>query len=148
VKDAQQPYFLIKGGTPMSVEPLTIVIVDGHDRARSALAARLARLPEVRVLTAVGEIGPAIEAVGYLRPDVVLLEPRTGDGTPVATLWRFVGMNSPVVILTSSLVEGEAEGYMRTGAYAALLKDSDVLGLLRRIRVAIGVQEPRAIARA
>ena len=131
----------------MFVEPLTLVIVDGHDRARTALAERLQRLAGVLVLAAVGEIGLAIEVVGRLKPDVVLLEPRTGDSSPLATLWRLVGIGPPVVILTSSLAEGEAEGFMRAGAYAALVKDTDVLGLLRRIRLAIGAQEHGAIAR-
>jgi hypothetical protein len=41
------------------MRPLTLVMVDGHDRVRTALAERLQRLPRVRVLAAVGEVGSA-----------------------------------------------------------------------------------------
>src|SRR5512146_157831 len=114
----------------MTRKRLTLVIVDGHDRARSALTERLQRLADVLVLAAIGEIGRAIEVLEHLKPDVVLLEPRTGDGNPVATLCRLVGIGPPVVVLNSSLAEGEAESFMRAGASAALLKDTDFPGLL------------------
>jgi DNA-binding NarL/FixJ family response regulator len=121
----------------MTRKRLTLVIVDGHDRARSALTERLQRLADVLVLAAIGEIGRAIEVIGLLKPDVVLLEPRTGDGHPVATLCRFVDIGPPVVVLTCSLAEGEAESFMRAGASAVLLKDTDFPGLLRRLHAVI-----------
>src|SRR5512146_1683247 len=99
----------------MTRKRLTLVIVDGHDRARAALTERLQRLADVLVLAAIGEIGRAIEVIGQLKPDVVLLESRTADGNPVATLCRSVGIGQPVVVLTSSLTEGEAESFRRAG---------------------------------
>jgi DNA-binding NarL/FixJ family response regulator len=125
----------------MVKRPLTLVIVDGHDGARAALAARLQRTPGVQVLAAVGELDWAGQLVGDLAPDAVLLEPRTVDGDPVAALRRLVGTGLPIVIVTSSLVSGEAEAFVRAGAAAVLVKDSDLPGLLWRIDAAITAQQ-------
>jgi DNA-binding NarL/FixJ family response regulator len=124
----------------MVKRPLTLVIVDGHDGARAALAARLQRMPGVRVLAAVGELEIAGQLVGNLLPDAVLLEPRTVHGDPVAALRRLVGTGLPIVIVTSSLVSGEAEAFVRAGASAVLVKDSDLPGLLWSIEAAITAQ--------
>jgi DNA-binding NarL/FixJ family response regulator len=124
----------------MVKRPLTLVIVDGHDGARMALAARLQRTPGVQVLAAVGQLDTAGQVVGDLVPDAVLLEPRTVDGNPVAALRRLVSTGLPIVIVTSSLVSGEAEAFVRAGAAAVLVKGSDLPGLLWSIEAAITAQ--------
>ena len=119
---------------------MTVLIVDGHERARSALVQRLQRMQGVTVLAAVGDEGTAVRLIRELAPDVVLLEPKTMAGNPGVALRWLAGTGRPVVIWTSSLVDGEAEALKRDGAAAVLLKDTNLPGLLRALETAIAAR--------
>jgi DNA-binding NarL/FixJ family response regulator len=66
--------------------PLTLLIVDGHEHVRQALAQRLERLPGVTVLAAVADVRSAAPLIKKLAPDLVLCEPRTLSGDPLDVL--------------------------------------------------------------
>jgi DNA-binding NarL/FixJ family response regulator len=119
------------------IGPLTLVIVDGHERARSALVRRLQRMPNVRVLAAVDDVGLAVTLIGELGPDVVLLEPKTVEERSPTAVSRLADTGRPIVVLTSSLVEGEAKNLIKAGASAVLLKDTDFQGLIHIISATI-----------
>jgi len=121
----------------MSKHPLTLVIVDGHVRARTALTERLQRLADVVVLGAVGELAQAVEMIGRVGPHAVLVDPRTLGISPLAALAALVGSGPPIVVYTASLAGSEEEGFAQAGASATLLKGSDVPGLLHQLRAVI-----------
>lgn len=111
-----------------------LVIVDGHERARLALAQRLQRIPGARVLAAVGDVRDAARLIEEQAPDLVLYEPRTVREDPLAALQLLRHAGRPVVVWTSSLMPGEAEAFLHAGASAVLLKESNLTHLIEILR--------------
>jgi DNA-binding NarL/FixJ family response regulator len=107
-------------------DTLRIVLVDDHDRVRSALLDRLQHVPGVLVLAAVGDVPSAIHHLTYLKADLVLFEPRTVPSSDSLPLPSLVASGVPVVVWTSSLTGDEAESYIQAGAAAVLLKDANI----------------------
>ncbi len=137
-----QPTYNPGMDTETTTRPLTLVVVDGHDLVRSALVRRLQRLPNVTVLAAVDDVGLAVSLIGELTPDAVLLEPKTVEERSPTTVSRLAGAGRPVVVLTSSLVDGEAARLTDEGAAAVLLKDTNFHRLLQTIRAAVDPRQP------
>jgi DNA-binding NarL/FixJ family response regulator len=94
-------------------------------------------MPGVRVLAAVDDVGLAVSLIGELTPDAVLLEPKTVEERSPTAVSRLTGAGHPVVVITSSLVEGEAKHLADAGASAVLLKDTDFPRLIQTIRALI-----------
>jgi DNA-binding NarL/FixJ family response regulator len=110
--------------------PLRLLIVDGHDRVRAALAQRLQRTPGVVVVGAAAEVSAAVQLSRTVAPDVVLYEPKTIQGNPMVGLQQLLVAGHPVVVWTSLLLHGEADAFLRAGAAAVLLKDTNLTLLL------------------
>ena len=71
-----------------------------------------------------------------LAPDTVLYDPRTVEGNAVEAIGRLAAGGRSVIVLTSSLGEGEETALARAGAAAILLKGSGataVRAVLRRV---------------
>jgi DNA-binding NarL/FixJ family response regulator len=119
---------------------LEILIVDGHDRVRAALTRRLQRTPGVAVLGAVAAVPAAVELSRKLAPDVVLYEPKTIQGDPMAGLHALLAAGHPVAVWTSSLRRGEPEALLCAGAAAVLLKDTNLAPLLAALTTAVRTQ--------
>jgi DNA-binding NarL/FixJ family response regulator len=109
---------------------MNLLIVEGHDGVRRGLATALGRAPAVSVLGAAAHLSEALPLIARQAPDVVLFEPRTTAGAPLAALQRLVGAGRPVVVLTSSLLDGEGEAFLRAGAAAVALKGDHTAALL------------------
>lgn len=60
-------------------ERLRVLIVDADDRVRESLAGLLAIGDRVVVVGTAGHPGAALDLVGRVRPDVVLVDPRLPD---------------------------------------------------------------------
>ena len=118
-------------------QPLTLVLVEGHEQIRFALATRMARLPHVRLLAAVGDVESAVPVIAALRPDVVLFEPKTMRRHAVTALQALRATECPVVIWTASLVDGEADMLRSNGATAVLLKEASVADLVQGLQDAL-----------
>lgn len=116
---------------------LRIVLVDGHDRVRTALVNRLQHVPDAIVLAAVSDVSSAVEQLAYIKADLILFEPRTVLRTEPPPLRSLVATGVPVVIWTSSLNEDEVESYMHAGAVAVLLKDANVPHLVATLAAII-----------
>lgn len=119
---------------------LTLVLVDGHDQIRSALATGLRRFASVRLLAAVGEVESAVPVIETKRPQVVLFEPKTMHRPVQRSLPVLLATACPVVIWTSSLVDGEADMLLRSGATAVLLKEVRLAHLVHGLEAALGLQ--------
>lgn len=112
-----------------------VYIVDEHDPVRLALADRLTKAAQIRVL---GHSGNADEAVAEIRrtqPEIVLLEVKRSDGLGLEVLRQVAEMPNPpkVLVLTSYPSEWEAQAATRAGAHSYLLKDIDTEELIRKI---------------
>ncbi len=117
----------------MMAVPVQLLIVDEHAQVRQAIAQRLRRLPGAIILGAVSDVATAVPLVRTLRPDVVLFEPKTSDGRRRHGLEPLLNAGSPVVVWTSSLEDDEADGYLRAGASAVLLKNTNMPELIRTL---------------
>lgn len=103
---------------------LTLLIVDGHQGVREALLCRLQHAPGIQAVAAVGSIELAVRLAQELAPDTVLYDPKTLEGDAVEAIGRLAAGGRSVIVLTSSLDEGEETALARAGAAAILLKGS------------------------
>jgi DNA-binding NarL/FixJ family response regulator len=117
---------------------LKLLIVEGHDLVRAAFMQRLDRVPGMEVLGAVADVPAALSLVWEQAPDLVLCDPQTIATEPRAAVSTLAATGFPVVVWTSSLVEGEAAVLRAAGAGAVLLKDLNISHLLWTIRSLCG----------
>ncbi len=112
-----------------------VYIVDEHEPVRLALADRLGKAAEIRVLGHSGHADEALTDVRRTQPDVVLLEVKRSDGLGLEVLRQVAEMPNPpkVLVLTSYPTEWEAQAATRAGASSYLLKDIDPEDLIHQI---------------
>jgi DNA-binding NarL/FixJ family response regulator len=116
-----------------------VYIVDEHADVRFALAERLARASNLRVI---GHSGDAEEVMSISReskPDVVLVEVKRSDGLGLELLRQLSMLpHEPrVAVLTSYPSSWERQAAQRAGAIAYLLKDIDSEELIRSISLLV-----------
>jgi DNA-binding NarL/FixJ family response regulator len=117
-----------------------ILLVDGHEGVREALAHRLRH---VGAVTAVENLEQATEMLRHLAPAAVIVDPRTvaADVDDVLSLLRRA--DRPLIVLTSSLPESDAARLRRAGVTAILLKGAPFSELLAHVEAAISVPIPK-----
>lgn len=117
-----------------------LLLVDGHAGVREALARRLAQISPMRVVAA-ADLDGAQRALLQHTPAAIVYDPRTvpGDASGILALSAAAGV--PVVVLTSSLLEGEAATLRREGAAAVLLKGVEMDTLLAAIENATSASD-------
>lgn len=86
-----------------SGRPIRIVLVDDYPIVRAGLTSFVSANPEIEVVGEAGSVAEAIEVVGELKPDVVLLEHNLGGESGLAIpKWIFEnGYSSRCIVLTS-----------------------------------------------
>jgi two-component system response regulator DevR len=112
-----------------------VYIIDEHEPVRQALADRLTRAAQIRVLGHAGNADEAIAEIRRAQPEIVLLEVKRSDGLGLELLRQVAELPNPpkVLVLTSYPTEWEAEAATRAGAHSYLLKDIDTEELIRKI---------------
>jgi DNA-binding NarL/FixJ family response regulator len=112
-----------------------VYIVDEHDPVRLALADRLTKAAQIRVLGHSGNADEAVAEIRRMQPEIVLLEVKRSDGLGLEVLRQVAEMPNPpkVLVLTSYPSEWEAQAATRAGAHSYLLKDIDTEELIRKI---------------
>jgi DNA-binding NarL/FixJ family response regulator len=115
----------------------TILLLDGHDGVRAALASRLRHAEGVGAVAAAKDLADALTALQARPPDAVVYDPHTVEGDATSTIARLAASGCPVIVLTSSLVGDEAAALCDAGAAALLLKGGTVTQLLQEIDHAI-----------
>ena len=114
----------------------TVLVLDGHEGVRTALAHRLERAPGLRAVV-VADLATALHLAGELLPDAVVCDPKT-LATDAAETVRLLAMGgAPVVVFTSTLRDGEPDALARAGAAALLLKGGSIADLIATIDAAI-----------
>jgi DNA-binding NarL/FixJ family response regulator len=112
-----------------------VYIVDEHAEVRLALAERLARASNLRVIGHSGNADEVMSSNRESKPDVVLIEVKRSDGMGLELLRQLSKLpHEPrVAVLTSYPSSWEQEAAQRAGAIAYLLKDIDSEELIRSI---------------
>ena len=117
---------------------IRIVLVDDHALVRLGLKTLIDDQADMEVIGEAGTASEALQIVGSLRPDVVLMDIRLpGEGALEATrqiVARFP--DSKVVMLTSFADEELVTSAIRAGAVGYLLKEVGNEEVLRGIRAA------------
>ena len=112
----------------MSTEPdrPRVMVVDDHTLFRSGLSELLERRG-IEVCAAVGDGEEGCRLAAELEPDVILLDLRMPglDGLSVLERLAALGLQSAVVILTTSSDERDLVTSLRSGARGYLLKDME-----------------------
>jgi len=120
----------------MAAGTIKVLIVDDHPVVREGLAAMLARAPDIEVVGEARDGQEAIEQVGALQPDVVLMDlqmPRV-DGVEAIKQIRVRQPRVQTIVLTTY---GDDESIFRgleAGARGYLLKDAPRDELFRAVR--------------
>ena len=114
---------------------VSVLIVDDHAVVRQGLQALLTSRPEVRVVGEAADGSQAVQLAQSLRPDVILLDllmPEM-DGVAVMQQVRQLGLDSKILILSSSLEDERVLAAVRAGADGYILKASRVGELVQAI---------------
>jgi DNA-binding NarL/FixJ family response regulator len=116
--------------------PIRVYVVDDHDDVREALVTHLRAAPDLLVVGETGGAEKAILEIKDLRPDVVLVETKRGDGRGLEIVsWiSHSGFGGHIVVLTSYPSEWEEWAAHRAGAAYYLLKEIGSPRLMEEIR--------------
>ncbi len=114
---------------------VSVYIIDEHASVRSALAERLGRSVNLKVIGHGGEVEQILGDIKAGKPDLVLMEVKRKDGMGLELLRQLSKYRSAprLAVLTSYPSEWEKEAALRAGAERYLLKDIDSEDLIATI---------------
>jgi DNA-binding NarL/FixJ family response regulator len=104
---------------PITVEPITVVLVEDHDMVAEAIGMALGRFDDVLVVARERSVAGAFAAVRRERPAVVVLDRRLPDGDGIEAIAQLEALGARVLVLT-----GEATASMAEHGGAGLLLKS------------------------
>lgn len=131
---------------------IRILLVDDHSVVRQGLRMFLGLDPEIEIVGEASNGAEAVERVGQLQPDVVLMDllMPVMDGITAIREVRTLHPDVEVIALTSVLEDASVVGAVKAGAIGYLLKDTRAEDLCRAIKAAAQGQvqlSPEASAR-
>lgn len=119
--------------------PISIIIVDDHEVVRNGIRAYLETLPEFHVLGEAASGEEAVQLVGDLIPDVVLMDlimPGM-DGIETTRAVKKISPRTQVVVLTSYHEDEHIFPALKAGAISYILKDMKMDKLAEALQRAI-----------
>lgn len=119
------------------MNPIRILIVDDHKVVRQGIASLLELEPDLKVIAEAGTGTEALKLVDRLRPDIILLDLKMTDinGTEVCRRVTAKYPQIAILILTAISDDQEILECINAGAKGYVLKDVDVVELVRHIRI-------------
>jgi DNA-binding NarL/FixJ family response regulator len=111
---------------------IRVVLADDQQLIRAGFSALLSNEPDIDVVGEAATGAEAIELVGRLRPDVVLMDIRMPDGDGI---WATVNSGTHIVIVTTFELDDYVVNAIRAGASGFLVKDTEPVELIRAVRV-------------
>jgi two-component system, NarL family, response regulator LiaR len=132
--------------------PIRVLLTDDHSVVRKGLRTFLGLDPDLEIVGEASNGEEAVQLVGELRPDVVLMDLKMPkmDGIAATEAIRKAYPDTEVIALTSVLEDALVVGAVRAGAIGYLLKDTEADELCRAIKAAAAGQvqlDPQAAAR-
>jgi DNA-binding NarL/FixJ family response regulator len=114
-----------------------VVLADDQALVRGGFRMILDARPDIEVVGEAGNGAEAVELVGQLRPDVVLMDVRMPEVDGIEATRRIVASGSPtrVIVLTTYDVDDSVFAALRAGASGFMLKDVRPAELVEAIRV-------------
>jgi DNA-binding NarL/FixJ family response regulator len=119
---------------------IRVLIADDHPVVRQGLRTFLDLQDDITVVGEAGDGEQAVELVGKLAPDVLLLDLKMPVLDGLGTLERLSGNATRVLVLTSVSDRGDVGPAMRAGASGFLYKDVDPTALVQAVRAVHGGQ--------
>ena len=131
---------------------IEVLLVDDERLVCAHLRTILGPAPDIDVVGEAYDGAAAVEAVGRLRPDVVLMDLRMPvlDGVTAIKRIRRLGFDTHLVALTTFDADGFVEEALRAGASGFLLKSTSPGDFVTLVRAAAGghaVFSPEATSR-
>jgi len=116
---------------------IRILIVDDHRVVRQGIRSLLELEPDLTVIAEASNGAEALNLVNSHKPDIVLLDLRMADMGGVDVCRRIVTHHphSSILILTAISDDQEIFECINAGAKGYVLKDVDVVELVRHIRI-------------
>lgn len=116
---------------------IRILIVDDHKVVRQGIRSLLELERDLKVVAEAGSGTEALELVDTLRPDVVLLDLKMTDISGVEVCRRVTAKYPKISILILTAISNDQEilECINAGAKGYVLKDVDVVELVRHIRI-------------
>jgi DNA-binding NarL/FixJ family response regulator len=120
------------------VRKIRVLIVDENPEVRRALGAVLGGSARIEVLGSAQSYTAGLTVAETLRPDIVMLEPKSRGKRPAAApvdvmVRQLADRSAASIILTSYPLEEERESALRAGARRYLLKDINADRLISEI---------------
>jgi len=122
----------------MTERAITLIVVDDHPVVRDGLRGMFDSSPDFRVLGEASNGVEAVELVGGLDPDVVLMDLRMPGGGGVDAIAELArrGARSRVLVLTTYDTDSDTLPAIEAGATGYLLKDAPREDLFTAVRAA------------
>ncbi|MFI6389019.1 response regulator [Nonomuraea sp. NPDC050547] len=119
---------------------IKVLIADDHPVVRQGLRTFLDLQDDITVVGEAGDGQAAVELVGELKPDVLLLDLKMPVLGGLGALERLTGSATRIVVLTSVSDRSDVGPAMRAGAAGFLYKDVDPSALVQAVRAVHGGQ--------
>jgi DNA-binding NarL/FixJ family response regulator len=120
----------------MSMDPVRLMVVDDHTLFRDGLRALFGSIDDIEVVGEASSGEEAVDKVGRLRPDIVLMDIQIPDLNGIEATRRIVSAQPEIGVIVVTMLEDDASVFaaMRAGARGYVLKGADQDEMLRAIR--------------
>jgi len=121
--------------TPLATQSITVVLVDDHPLARSGVRQFLKRDRHIEIVGETDTEREAVDLIGQLQPDVVILDIRLrhGTGINVVRAAKAIAPNAKTLVLTAYDDDRSVDAFVKLGAAGYMLKTTSPAQLRRAV---------------
>jgi DNA-binding NarL/FixJ family response regulator len=118
------------------MDPVRLMVVDDHTLFRDGLRALFGSIDDIDVVGEASNGEEAVDKVGHLQPDVVLMDIQIPEINGIEATRRIVSAYPEIGVIVVTMLEDDDSVFaaMRAGARGYILKGADQDEMLRAIR--------------
>jgi len=118
------------------MDPVRLMVVDDHTLFRDGLRALFGSIDDIDVVGEASNGEEAVDKVGRLKPDVVLMDIQIPEINGIEATRRIVSAHPEIGVIVVTMLEDDDSVFaaMRAGARGYILKGADQNEMLRAIR--------------